>query len=309
MSGLRLEGLTVDDVLNNMQYYYDLFIEHRKLGFVELHPTREQQSELVQKFANETLDGCGPLWDVTHPHLETTLAETPDDFLIGHWHMDNTVHEWCPDITSMHMHTWKGETGKGSTVLVDLEDLYQKCPQRYKDYLQNIMVHHRSGANKTAQTDELHDGSHHPGLRTHPITGNTCLFYTGPECDPSDGSSELFDEYKQWMRDGAPAEASEGGWPRTGGQLYLLENQFVWDWSEGDFLIWDNTCIVHGFYGGWVYEERVFDKMEGRYSKPYYLGPQGKMWGGSPDSVGQHLIAKDAPPQHPFIAKDASPHG
>ena len=293
MSGLKLEGLTVDDVLNNMQYYYDLYIEHRKLGFVELRPTREQQSELIQKFGNVDRNGVGPLWDVSHPHLETTLAETPDDFLIGHWHMDNTVFEWCPDITSMHMHTWKGRKGTGNTVLVDLEDLYDKCPKEYINYLQDLMVHHRSGVNNPDGT--THSGSHHPGLRTHPITGNTSLFYTGPECDPSDGPSELFDEYKQWMRGDAPppGEASEGGWPGYQGQLFQLENQFVWDWSEGDFLIWDNTCIIHGFYGGWVYEERVFDKVEGRYSKPYYLGPRGKMWGGSLDSPSPHVLAKD----------------
>ena len=67
MSGLRLEDLTADDILNNMQYYYDLFIEHRKLGFVELHPTRDQQEELVKLFANATESNS--LFDVVHPLL------------------------------------------------------------------------------------------------------------------------------------------------------------------------------------------------------------------------------------------------
>jgi len=264
MSGLRLEDLTADDILNNMQYYYDLFIEYRKLGFVELHPTRDQQEELVKLFADAPESNS--LFDVVHPHLEERLKEAPDDFLIGHWHTDNTVFEVCPNVTSMHMHYWKGTKGTGNTVLVDLQDLYDKCPKEYINYLQALMVHHRSGMDNPDGT--LHPGAHHPALRSHPTTGKTCLWYTGPECDPTTGPDPLFDEYKDWMRT-----------IKETGQLYQPENQFSWEWTEGDFLVWDNTCVVHAFYGGWEYGKRKFDKVEAGYSRPFFTGPWGTMMG------------------------------
>ena len=258
-SWINLQNVTVKEILSNSDFYADLLARNKVLGFVELRPYRRQHEEiLVSLMRGEGDRSFGPIWDVTHPHLENVLPNMPDDFLVGHWHADNTVWEESPTITSMHMHTWTGEKGKGNTVLVDCQKLYEKCPSHLRDYLQDLMLLHRSGANDP-ETGELAKGAVHPALRTHSVTGGTSLFYTGPECDPVDGETELFNEYKTWLNG-----------TQVDGALYDQENQIQWEWSEGDLLIWDNSCMVHGFLGGWKYGERVFDKLEGQWAKPEY---------------------------------------
>ena len=78
-------------------------------------------------------------------------------------------------------------------------------------------------------------GPIHPMVRTHPETGRKAL-YLGRQWNGSWRSGYIM---------GLSREASD----RLQDQLWetVRKEQFVWyhQWRVGDFLMWDNRCVMH----------------------------------------------------------------
>ena len=265
--GIRIKGVTYDDIMDNVDYFHRLFIEHKAIGFVRLHPTREQHLDILSAISGIDPDGKpGWIFDQGHSRLAQEQYEydpAEDSYhklddnepflnrgLVGDWHMDHPYNEYMSCVTSLHMTTFKAGWGRGNTRLVDLEYLYNICPQEIKDSLNDLtLVHNTGGPNSV--------GQEHPALRTHPVTGNTCLHWTGWDMEPE----ESITAYKDWFAE----QVGIRGHPER------LENMWEWYWSEGDLLLWDNRNCAHSFMGGWKMGDRVMDKLEVGYEKPYYL--------------------------------------
>jgi alpha-ketoglutarate-dependent taurine dioxygenase len=261
--GIRIKGVTYDDIMDNVDYFHRLFIEHKAIGFVRLHPTREQHLNILSAISGFDAEPY-PNWvfDQDHSvlaqmHCEDDLAEDNEPYLnrglVGDWHIDHPYNEYMPCATSLHMTTFKAEWGRGNTRILDLEYLYDICPQEIKDSLNDLVLIHNTGNPEGAGSV----GREHPALRTHPVTGNTCLHWTGGDMEPE----ESIMAYKNWFSE----QAGIRGYPER------LENTWEWFWSEGDLLLWDNRNCAHGFMGGWKMGDRVMDKLEIGYEKPYYL--------------------------------------
>ena len=135
----------------------------------------------------------------------------------------------------------------GDTVVVNLADAYDNCPKHILDYLQGRSYVYTD----VCGCEDPPLSSEHPALSMHPVTGRMSLCYPGRDgggnlaCVPSDDSVEQWQEYEDWI------------W----GYMNAPENQFRFEWEEGDFLIWDNRSCIHNYFGGWELGERVFDRL------------------------------------------------
>ena len=166
--------------------------------------------------------------------------------IVGNWHKDHYHYPTSTSLIAMNMHTFTCAAGMGDTVIVNLMDAYDDCPQHILDYLQNRSYIYTDvcGCEDPPLSEE------HPTFATHPVTGRTSLCYPGRDgggmlaCVPSDGSVEQWQEYEDWM------------WE----YMNAPENQFRMKWEEGDFLIWDNRSCIHNYFGGWELDERIFDR-------------------------------------------------
>lgn len=247
-------------IKDNIGDFQDDFIKHRLLIFRDLQPTKEEQLEITDLF----MFGKGNrdhmfIDDVNHEYFSQSgrLEHEDPDTLVGHWHVDNAVHEYSPTVVTMFMSHWVGKQGTGNTIFIDLEGLFQVCPDHYKSELKGIELLHQSGQDDTE--GNLARGAVHPLFRIHPITGNTILFYTGPDLDPVDGRTAEFDAFKGWVSLTLPRVLDDGLHPQI---KYELE------WNQGDMVLMDNRCVLHGFRGGWTLGERVMRKTEGQWVRP-----------------------------------------
>ena len=261
-------NVSVDEIIADPPYYADLLAERKALVFKELNPTRDEHQEMLsllyQGKATEITDRRhGRIWDQDHSvmfndgkHFNGIAIEdwmAPSRVRMG-WHIDFPFWEKPPSLTSMHMTKCDYPAGVGRTWIMDLEQILFLLPLHLKSSLQNATLTHSTG-NYADPNDPLaseQDGSSHSALRTHPVTGRTCFYWTGHNCLPE--GSELYkfmrklcDEYDE----NAP---------------YL----YAHEWSKGDLFIWDNRNLVHTFEGGWEFGSRVFDKVEYGYEQPYF---------------------------------------
>ena len=278
------EDVDVDNITSNRAYYRQLLAEESILVFKHLNfptvdyeaslpdndPDRHPHAMLMWSFFcdYDFLDEDKEPWydfpvGVTtgqyHAFLEgrnTPPQNYRIDEIVGNWHKD---HYHYPDPTSliaMNMHTFICPAGSGNTLIVNLADAYDDCPESILDYLQerNYLYTDVCGCNDPPLSSE------HPALATHPITGRTSLCYPGRDgggalaCVPTDGSIEQWQEYEDWI------------WE----YMNAPENQFRMNWEEGDFLIWDNRSCIHNYFGGWRAEERIFDRFCIGHTEPFY---------------------------------------
>ena len=267
----RVAGGSYNDLIDGFEVYADLLLEHKALGFEDpLYLTPEQHGKVLLRLFD--FDLCrnvystrgASIWtDNTYENLSPagrlTEDKDPLDCMKSNWHADCVEYKRPVSYLSMSMLEYDCPEGQGDTVLVNLEDLYEKCP--YKEYLEDLNLAHP--AKGGVQIDESIEAQIHPALRTLPVTGKTSLCISdsrmlpigaskdalgsgwGAGLDPAAGiegygymgSDEQpeFVEYMQWIHD----------------QINDPENQQWFRWEEGNFLIWDNRCNLHSF-SGWM---------------------------------------------------------
>ena len=261
--GIRIKGVTYDDIINNADYFHRLFIEHKAIGFIRLHPTREQQAIITSVLSGvDVEEQLGRIDDQDHIQIALDQYGSDEDpfmkqGVVGDWHIDNPWEEYTTSVISLHMTKFDVAWGKGNTRFVDLEYLYHICPPEIRDYLATARWKRERESPKTSSPRDAdtkdYIGYFHPALRTHPDTGKTCIYWTGFGMIPEDGDMEKMAIFEDWF-------------------VKQLDNMWEWYWSEGDLVVWDNRNLIHSFMGGWRPGDRIGDSIYLGLQKPYYSG-------------------------------------
>lgn len=243
--GFKIKGL--DAVNNKDGYYSDILSKHKAIGFIGLNPTFEQHLQLLEDLFRGSTDSktTGVLRSQSHQHVKGVEDWDKRDFFVHqNWHIDYAYLGDPYSLLSMHMTTFTCPKDRGQTHLASLIDLYEALPPYLQEHLQTAKFEHRIG-------EESHQ---HPALRTHPVTGETSLYW-------SDGGTKLVGTHDGWF-DELKAFVNN----------YLLDksNWWSWEWSEGDVLVWDNRCLIHSFSPGWDRNQRAFDRGNIGRETPFY---------------------------------------
>ena len=266
--GLRIQGVTPEEILNDSDFYADLLTKHQAIGFKHLHPTIEQHVEIlgaIYRGDDDKPPSEGNIINIDHAWMKATnplnTFENSEDFIKGNWHLDNPFIELPPSLQSMRMDIRTDNVGNDDTMVVSLEYLYEIMPENMKEYLKGIEIVHSLGSDPETHHGEdeltsLHFGKSvtTPALRTHPVTGKTSFWFNPTECIPVGGHTEQWGEIKAWMFN----------------ELQKPELRFRWSWDVGDLFIWDNRNLIHAFSPEFKVGERVFTRYEVGIEKPYY---------------------------------------
>ena len=259
--GFKIRGVTAQQVIDNPEYFREILKRNKVIGFKGMDPSWQDHLFIMQSLYHgktlgpATTEQAGRLMDQNHPSIPN--VETKDDvedFIRGVWHVDNPFFKQPPVLTSMKMTKFDVEDGYGDTLFLSLSDLYEKLPAHLKENLQDARLLGTTGAAEPGK--ESRDVISHPALRTHPDTGETMLYWTGPatflECegDPPDWFDELEDFVDAYMRD--------------------KKNRWSWQWEVGDIIVWDNRAVLHGFMPGWERDCRLFDRFQIGEQEPFY---------------------------------------
>lgn len=193
------------------------------------------------------------------------------NFIFSHWHVDESplgdVSSSIPFFISMHMRNFKCSSEYGKTIFVDREKMLKDMD---KDFLKKVSKFHIVSIPKSNFDPEEIDGSHptlkqllelnyfcdsngrvgsmrtFPSVSTHIITGKQSLTVHATSqfnfllCDDEGLRNDYFEYIDSYLLD-------ENNWTE-------------FSWSENDFLIWDNSNLIHSFSAGWSEDERSFDR-------------------------------------------------
>ena len=148
----QVSDSSYDEIIDCFEIYADLLLEHKAIGFEDpLYLTPEQQAQIMLRLFDfelckniVTTRGTSVWLNNTDTHLSAAgrmiEGRDPLDCMRSNWHAD-CVEETRPiSYLSMSMMEYDCPEGQGDTVLVNLEDLYEKCP--YKESLQDMSFPH-----------------------------------------------------------------------------------------------------------------------------------------------------------------------
>ena len=266
--GLRIQGVTPQEVLDDSDFYADLLVKHQAIGFKHLYPTIEQQVEIlgsIYRGDDDNPPSEGNIINVDHSWMNNNHPlndfGSAEDFIRGNWHVDNPFMDHPPALQSMRMDVRTEDVGNDDTMVASLEYLYEIMPEQMKEYLENIELVHSLGDDPDVHHGEEELTSHHwgkstttPALRTHPVTGKVAFWFNPTECSPVGGKSQQWEDVKNWMLN----------------ELQREDLRFRWSWDVGDLFIWDNRNLIHAFSPEFQFGERVFTRYEVGIDQPFY---------------------------------------
>lgn len=269
--GFSVKGISAKQIINDSEYFAEILLRNKMIGFVGANPSNDEYVEILELlFRGDTYSSgksdqqgqicenfhhdesffdfkAGILPEQCHSGNPFTETDKIEDFIMSQWHIDNPFLEKVPSYTSMHMHTFTCSRDVGQTHFLSLSNLYRDCPERFKEKLKTARLIPATGAISE-------DIATHPALRTHPVTGETMLFWSGRDTCLEGGNEPWFEELTLWVE-------RQMGDPSV---------RYTWRWKEGDLVVWDNRALLHAFSPGWKHEERIFDRGEIGSEKPYY---------------------------------------
>lgn len=252
--GFKVKGLTPAQVIEDAEYFSEILVRNKVLGFIGLNPTPEEHEAIMRALyrGDEAPSSLTPgtLRDVVHTEIWGVEDEPSEAFIARNWHLDNPFNERVPSYTSMYMHTFTCRNDVGQTHFVSLTDLFIDCPSHIKPLLADIKFLPATGAQSHNVNRDL---VAHPALRTHPVTSETMLYWSGMDTEPA-SDFPLFHELKAWVVQ----------------QLANPARRYTWYWKQGDLLVWDNRSVLHSFSCGWERDERMFNRCEIGNEKPFY---------------------------------------
>lgn len=246
--GFKTKGVTPQQIIDDREYFSELLTKYKVVAFSGLQPTRNEHLSIQQSLycGNSEVSLTNALNEQQHHEHINDVNDwmNRDYFIHQNWHIDHAFYEHTTSLLSMHMTVFTCPQERGQTYFVSLIDLYESLPQPLKDALQTALFEHSNGTDSVV----------HPALRTHPITGETALY---------------------WKDNGVSLHGTDSGWfseLKHEVNKYLLnpDNWWSWSWSAGDLVIWDNRCLLHSFGPGWDHNERVFTRGNIGQEKPFY---------------------------------------
>jgi len=251
--GFKIKGVSARDVINDSEYFAEILARNKMIGFIGMNPTDEEHEELLRVLYRGEKKEITPglLFDQCHRWNTQTESSEEVDFVMQNWHVDNPFLTDPPSFTSMHMHTFKIPRDRGRTYFVSLASMYELCPDKYKPLLEQVKFVHGTGS--VDSVGRSADFVAHPALRTHPITGETMIYWTG-----GDTYLEIDEPWFMSFKDWVNRFLSDGS------------NWYIWEWTEGDFIVWDNRAVLHSVGPGWSHDQRVFTRGEIGKETPFY---------------------------------------
>jgi alpha-ketoglutarate-dependent taurine dioxygenase len=253
--GFKMRGLTPMQVIEDADYFAEILVRNKMIGFIGLNPSDEEFSEIMRRIyrgGNKPEElRPGFLFDQTHAGNQNTTTEEVEWFINSQWHMDNPFFELIPSYTALRMDTFTCSPNFGQTHFYSLVNAYRDCPEDIKELLKTTEF-----INETGLTRNGPGGSGaHPALRTHPVTGETMLLWSGHDMRMADGTNpEWFQRLNRYMQN----------------QLLSPELRYSWSWNQGDVVIWDNRSVLHSFSPGWEHDQRIFTRCEVGNEKPFF---------------------------------------
>jgi taurine dioxygenase len=261
--GARVPGVDLSQPLSDEDFRAILVAlgTHGVLCFPNQTLTPRQQRDFSERLGKIQYSVSGKFNDPEVPEVGTLSNIMENGKPIGladagqDWHTDMSYTQTKGYANALYALKVPRRDGKvlGGTLFGNMYAAYDGLDPALKQRLQGMTATHdfnkfwdamlAKGSARGALTDAqkaLRPPATHPLFMVHPVTGRTSLY-----CNP--GYAIRIDGME-------PAESE-----RIINLLFehQLKPEYLWthEWSEGDFLLWDNLCTVHNAIADYTPEE------------------------------------------------------
>lgn len=191
-----------------------------------------QHKALAEIFGEIHVAPATKAWQVEgFPEVTRMHADADSTYVAGEdWHSDMTCDPEPPMGSILYLHTIP-KVG-GDTAFSNMYAAYDALSDRMKAYIDGMTAENDAAHvfGKTAPAGTMFNVSHHPIVRTHPVTGRKALFVN-----------------KQFTSaiDGLPKNESAAVLDFLTGHAQRPEFQCRFRWSPHAIAFWDNRCVQH----------------------------------------------------------------
>ncbi len=149
------------------------------------------------------------------------------------WHTDATWLEMPPKGTMLK--AVKLPSSGGDTLFASMSAAFNSLSPETQRFVDNLTATHHGGSKLKRSADGIskiipEDAVTHPVVRTHPVTGDKCIFV-----------NRLFTQKINELND----IENEALLPMLCDLVLRPELQFRFVWEEGDVAVWDNRSVQH----------------------------------------------------------------
>ncbi len=240
--GARIDGVDLARPLDDRTFaaIHAALTEHQVVFFPGQHLTEEQQLAVAARFGTPSVYPAQRIMgDMSHISHIADNADSPPK--ADHWHTDIS---WLPEPPS---YAFLGAITipphGGDTMWASLFAAYDALSEPMREMCCKLSALHapspeqlatfrrssKFGDEVAAKIEALFQPVEHPLVRTHPVSGRQALFLSGfmtRIIGLTAGESEALLRYLNALLDDANI-------------------QVRWNWSEGDFAIWDEASTNH----------------------------------------------------------------
>ncbi|MEJ6650323.1 MAG: TauD/TfdA family dioxygenase [Burkholderiales bacterium] len=244
--GVEIIGLDLSKKTNGktLQEIQDLFLEYQVLYFGQQNLSSAAHVRFGQRFGELQIHVMNQYHESAHPELYR-LSNIGDDGKPNGIFPDQGTHAWHTDAS------WQEYTGQatiiycevptfkgGDTHFSDMYGAYDRLSDDWRNKLKNKRAAHSlhfSRNRRHGHQPMSHEQRNstptvdHPICRTHPDTHKKSVFL-------GDHAEHII---------GLPSETGRA-WIDELNQLIVHDDlTYKHKWKQGDFLVWDNRCLMH----------------------------------------------------------------
>ena len=218
--------------------------KHGVIFFRDQDLTPDQQISVTQRLGNLDPNTFGETHGLDgYPGIVIISNVLEDGFEIGvkaageNWHSDMCYTPKPPRGTILYAQEVPEQDGLilGDTCFAACNTAYKSLPESMKQRLDGVRATFDFAGRKrhtpiTKEQVERFPPVSHPVVRTHPVTGEKCLYVMRDDCTGIEG-----------------VEGGEAGRMIAARADHIIRPEFVYrhQWRQADLLIWDNCTVQH----------------------------------------------------------------
>ena len=265
--GVRVEGMVLSESLDDpdVSEIRRLFLKHRVIFFEGQNLSPQQHRDFAARFGAFQIH---PFYQAHPEYPELVVLDTgehnPTDN--DHWHTDMTYSAEPPMAGILYSRLIPPQGG--DTLWADMHAAYLALSSSLRGLLDPLdAVHdlarafppqHRavqeSGADKYAEKMKANPPVLHPVVRTHPETGEDCLFV-----------NEGFTTAIQ----GLAKKESDDLLAFLFAHVNRPEFAMRWRWKPNTLAMWDNRCTQHYAVNDYLPHRRIMHRATLKGSRPF----------------------------------------
>jgi hypothetical protein len=265
------EDLKINDFINSFDEINKNFLDKRILVSRQSSLSNEEVFKIMSKINNIEISDKSNEFIENHSHngqprvLESDTDQKKYDYILNNWHVDishisNPV-TFIPNLIAMKMKVFSCLPGNGKTIFVDRRKMLKETPSHIFEWMKNshliAMVGQKIEYKDLLAVDQ--DGVMWPP-RIFP-----CIFSDNID----DTENFMFTSYRYNLL--SKDKETEKDYRNFVIEYLTNESNWItWEWSQGDFILWDNRIFAHSYTSGWDDGERVFDRFQSGLTIPRF---------------------------------------